>query len=232
VSPEAPPAPPGPPPPAAPAGTGRASWYVGILAVIILAYILVNTLRTEGPGSQGPRIGSRMAPFAAPAVLSGLEGDANIATPGNVGDQAGRVPACELRGGDIVNSCQLGHANPVVLGFFFTRGAQCSRSFDVMERLQRSHPGVRFAGVVVRGDRDDARDVVRRHGWTFPIAFDQDGGVANLYGVAGCPEAVLAYPGGTVRETVVGRDRAERELSRHVDALVAASRARGWRPPR
>jgi hypothetical protein len=199
--------------------------------VIILAYILVNTLRTEGPGSQGPSVGSRIAPFAAPAVLSDLEGDANIATPGNIGDQAGRVPACRLRGPDIVNSCELGHADPLVLGFFFTRGSECTGSFDVMQRLQARHPGVRFAGVVVRGDREDAREVVRGHRWTFPIAFDQDGGVANLYGVAGCPEVVLAYPGGRVRETVVGRDRAERGLADRVAALVAASRARGWRPP-
>jgi peroxiredoxin len=221
----------GPPPPAAPGGASRSSWYVGILALIILAYILVNTLRTEGPGSQGPKVGSRIAPFAAPAVLSDLEGDANIATPGNTGEQAGRVPACKLRGPEIVNSCQLGHDRPLVLGFFFTRGSQCSRSFDAMQRLQERHRDVRFAGVVVRGDRDDARKAVRRHRWTFPIAFDQDGGVANLYGIAGCPEVVLAYPGGIVRETVVGRDRAERDLARHVDALLAAARARGWKPP-
>ncbi|MCW2989573.1 MAG: hypothetical protein JWM73_167 [Solirubrobacterales bacterium] len=219
-----------PPPPARPVAAPRYTWYVGILAVIILAYILVNTLRTEGPGSQGPKVGSRLPPFAAPAVLSGLEGDANIATPGNTGDQAGRVPACELRGPDIVNLCALGHSAPLVLGFYFTRGAECTGSFDAMQRLQAANPGVQFAGVVVKGDRDDARKTVRKHGWSFPIAYDADGGVANLYGIAGCPEVVLAYPGGRVRETVAGRDRAERQLAAHVAGLVAAARRRGWRP--
>jgi len=42
---------------------------------------------------------------------------------------------------------------------------------------------------------------------------------------------VLAYPGGVVRETVLGRDRAERELERHVRALVTASVRRGWKMP-
>jgi hypothetical protein len=42
---------------------------------------------------------------------------------------------------------------------------------------------------------------------------------------------VLAYPGGVVRGTLAGRDRAERALGVHVAGLVAASRARGWRPP-
>lgn len=213
----------GGPPPARPIGPPRVSWYVGILALIIMAYILLNTLRTEGPGAQGLQPGSRLPPFAAPAVLSRLDGDANVARPGNTGGQAGKVPACELRGADIVNSCQLGHERPLVVGFFFTRGSQCAGSFDVMQRLQAAHPKVRFAGVIVRGDRDEARAVVRKHGWTFPIAYDRDGGVANLYGVAGCPEVVLAKPGGVVRETVVGRDRAERGLARRVAALEAAS---------
>ncbi len=186
----------------------------------------------RGPGLPGAEGGARpLPPFAAPAVLSELEGDANVATPATVGAQAGRVPACELRGADIVNSCALGHDAPVVLGFFFTRGSQCAGSFDAMQRLQARQPGVRFVGVIVRGDRDDARKVVREHGWTFPVAFDQDGGVANLYGVAGCPEVVLAYPGGRVRETVIGRDRAERALDRHVRRWWPGSRARGWTPP-
>jgi hypothetical protein len=219
-----------PPPPARPAPSGRYTWYIGILAVIILAYILINTLLTQGPGSSGPRVGSRLPPFAAPDVLSTLEGDANIATPGNTGDQAGKVPACELRGPGIVNVCQLGHSAPLVLGFSFTRGSECSGSFDAMQRLQAANPGVAFAGVIVKGDRDTARQTVREHGWSFPIAYDNDGAIANLYGIAGCPEIVLAYPGGRVRETVAGRDRAERQLGVHVAALVAAARKRGWRP--
>jgi hypothetical protein len=219
------------PPPAAPApGAGRYGWYVGILAVIVMAYILLNTLRTEGPGSGGPEAGTSLPPFAMPLVLSSLEGDANVATKAGQGE-AGRVPACTVRGPDVLNSCALGHANPLVVGFLFTRGAECAGSFDQLQRLSARTPGVRFAGVIVRGDREDARALVRKRGWTFPVGFDQDGGVANVYGIAGCPEVVLAYPGGEVRETVAGRDRAERELARRVAALVAESRRRGWRPP-
>lgn len=201
---------------------GRNGWWVGLLAGAILIYILINTLRTEGPGSAGLQRGDRLPPFAAPEVLSGLEGDANVATPRNTGEQAGRVPACELRGPDIVNSCALGHDRPLVLGFLFTRGAQCAGSFDALEALARRFPRVSFAGVVVRGDREEARSLVRRRGWTFPIAYDRDGAIANLYGVAGCPEVVLADPGGRVRETVTGRDRAERGLADNVARLAAA----------
>jgi peroxiredoxin len=131
---------------------------------------------------------------------------------------------------DALNICDLYRRGPLVMGFLFTRGAKCTGAFDAIQQLL-DMPGVQFAGIVVRGDRDEARELVRRHGWTFPVAFDHDGTVANVYGVAGCPEVVLAYPGGLVRETLLGRDRAERELRRHVAALVAAARRRGWRPP-
>lgn len=222
---------PPPPPPARPAGASRYGWLVGVLAVVILAYILLNTLRTKGPGAEGPQPGTRLAPFAAPLILSALDGDANVAARPNSG-RAGKVPACNLRRPDVLTSCGLSARGPVVLGFYFTRGARCEGSFDVMQKLAARMPGVQFAGVVVRGDRDKERKTVRDHGWTFPIAYDHDGGLANVYGIAGCPEVVLAYPGGVVRGTVVGRDRAERDLAGHVAGLVAASRARGWRPPR
>ena len=220
--------PPPVPPPAQPAPGSRYTWYVGILAVIVLAYIMLNSLRTED--NDVPQASAKLAAFAAPAVLSDLDGDANLATRENISDEAGKVPACELRGPDIVNSCELSEDAPLVLGFYFSRGAECEGSFDRLEQLEAANPGVSFAGVIVRGDRDDARELVRKEGWTFPIAYDRDGAIANVYGVSGCPQVVLAYPGGTVRETVIGRDRAERQLEERVAALVAGSRKRGWRP--
>jgi hypothetical protein len=216
------------PPPARPAGASRYGWFAGVVGVLVLAYILVNTLRTNGPGAGGLERGDRLPPFAAPNVLSSLDGDANLAVkPGSGG--AGRVPACSVRGPDVVNSCQLGHDHPLVVGFLFTRGAKCAALFDAMQREAARRPDVRFAGIVVRGDRDQARDLVREHRWTFPVGFDRDGGLANRYGVAVCPELVLAYPGGVVHGTAIGEDIAG-DLDRRVGALVAAARARGWTP--
>src|SRR5947207_1809292 len=74
-------------------------------------------------------------------------------------------------------------------------GSECRRELDVMQRLRPRFPGVRFAAVAVRGDRGALRTLIRRRGWTFPIGYDRDGAVANLYGVAVCPTIVFAYPG-------------------------------------
>ena len=102
---EAPP-PPAPPPPAPPAGRSTATWIVGVVVLLAIAYITLNTLRTEAPGSRGVAPGSQLPPFAAPLATSRLEGDANVATKPGSGDKGAR-PACAVRGPDIVNSCAL-----------------------------------------------------------------------------------------------------------------------------
>ena len=199
---------------------GRNGWWVGILVFGIMIYILLNTLRTEGPGSLGPRVGERLPDFAAPLVLSDLDGDANLATEGNLGE-AGPIPACEVTG-PVLNSCELREGAPLVLAF------ACEAAFEGLARVEERFEGVRVAGVVVRSDRDEAREEIRQKGWDVPIGYDRDGAVSNVYGIAVCPETVLAYPGGEVRHTVAGDDTAE--LERQVELLVEESRTRGWKP--
>ena len=71
---------------------------------------------------------------------------------------------------------------------------------------------------------------MRRHRWGFPVAYDRDGVLANLYGVAVCPQVTYALPGGRIEATTIGSlDRAG--LDRRLAALERAARARGWRPP-
>lgn len=198
---------PSPPPSARPPGGSRYGWLVGILGVILLAYISLNTLRTDGPGSAGPEPGTRLPPFAAPLVTSDLEGDANVASRRGQ-DEAGSVPACDVDDPRALNSCTLASAGPVVLAFLTAGAEKCARELDAMEQVSRAYPAVGFAAVGIKGNRDDFRKLVREHGWTFPVAQDRDGAVSNLYGVAVCPTVVLAYRGGEVMETALGGEAA------------------------
>jgi len=193
---------PPPPPPAPPAGRSTVTWIVGVAVVFALAYITLNTVRTEAPGSRGVEVGSRLPPFAAPLALSGLGGDANLATEPGQGQQGGR-PACEVRGPEILNSCELVERGPVVLAFVATRSEQCVRQVDALERLRARYPDVGFAAVAIRGSRDELRAVIRRRGWRLPVAYDHDGGVANAYAVAICPTMTFAYRGGRVEGTAL-----------------------------
>jgi hypothetical protein len=213
-------------PPERPAPARRFGWVVGLAGVLAVGYITVNTLRTDAPGVKGLAAGARMPPFAVPLALSGLDGDANVATKAGQGD-AGRVSACSVRDPRVLNICTLAATRPVVLAFAFDRaGKACSRQLDTLERVRRRHPQVAVAAVFVRGDRAALRSQIRGHGWGFPVGYDRDGAVANVYGVGGCPTLTFAYPGRKVQSSATGTLGAA-ALDRRMAALARGAAARG-----
>jgi hypothetical protein len=181
----------GPGRPRPPAGASRYTWIVGVAAVLALAYITLNTLGTDAPGSRGVPKGEKLPPFAVPLALSNLEGDAQV-------DPA---KACKVRGPRVLNSCRLAARGPVAIAFFATKSDRCERQIDVVERVRRRFPDIGFAAVSVRGDRAEVRRQVRRRGWGMPVGYDHDGAVTNAYAVAICPTITFAARGGKVVST-------------------------------
>jgi hypothetical protein len=188
------------PEPRPPARRSTVTWIVGVAVVLAFAYITLNTIRTDAPGSRGLDPGDRLPPFAAPLALSKLDGDANLATKPREGQQGDR-PACEVRGPDVLNSCQLAEKGPVAIAFVAARSEACDRQIDVLDRVRSDYPDISFAVVGIRGDRDELRRTIRRRGWRLPVAWDRDGGVANAYAVAICPTVTFAFAGGRVQGT-------------------------------
>jgi hypothetical protein len=188
--------------PAPPPGTtSQATWLLGVVVVVVLVYITVNTLRTDAPGSRGVRAGAKLPPFAAPVADSTLQGDANVLVR-----RAQGVPAaCQVRGPRVFNVCQAAERGPLVLGFMATRSQSCVDEVDVLDDLQARFRDVRFAVVAIRGNRGDVRRLIRRHGWTLPVAYDHDGAVSNAYAIAICPTITFARRGGIVTRTLLGR---------------------------
>jgi hypothetical protein len=208
-----------PPVPRTP-GASRYGWFVGVVIVLALAYITLNTARnTNSQSSTGPAVGKRLPPFATPLAEGRLDGDANVATQKTKGTAAGKVPACDVRGAEILNICQLEERGPVALAFMASRSARCVDQLDLIERVRRSYPSVQFAAVAIKGNRDDLRGTIREHRWRFPVGYDRDGTLANLYGVAICPQITLAAQGGRVRKTLLGSVDDVR-LRRELDALA------------
>ena len=213
-------------PPAVPRtpGASRYGWFVGVVIVLALAYITLNTARnSDRQSSTGPVAGHKLPPFAAPLALGSLDGDANVATRKTKGKVAGTRYACEVRGPEILNICQLAERGPVALAFLATRSGRCIDELDTFERLRRAYPKVEFAAVAVKGDRDDLRRTIRDRGWRFPVGYDRDGALANIYGVAVCPQVTLAARGGVVRKTLIGSGATgTANLRRELDALTAS----------
>jgi hypothetical protein len=217
-------------------GAGSYSWLLAIVAIAVIGYVTLNTATTKGPGARGLPAGTALPPFAVPLAQSDVDCDgpqaacdANVATKRGQGE-AGARPACEVRGAQVLNLCALMEQGPVVLAFLATRGGNCEDAYDVLKTVTARHPGVQVALVGIRGELGELRSIASRHGWRFPVGWDRDGILANLYGVAVCPHVTYARWPGLVSSTSLG-DVGARELERRVTAAVAASRRAGWKPP-
>lgn len=176
----------------------RPGTIAGVVALALLAYITYNSITTEGPGSRGVEPGSELPAFAVPLAASGLEGDADVSDA-----------ACDERGEDVLNVCELAERGPVVVAFFAEPIGRCVEQVDVLDRLRPRFPDVQFAAVAIEGGRDDLRERVRERGWRLPVGHDRDGAVANLYAVAVCPQVTFARRGGEVTRTTFGSQTAE-----------------------
>jgi hypothetical protein len=204
--------------------------YVGLLGVLAVVLITINTALTKPNGATGIPPGEKLAPFAVPLATGSLPGDANVATKANEGS-AGKAPACQVRGTQILNICELYEQGPVVLALFVNAGS-CPAVLGSLQTLSGSFPEVRFAAVAIRGEGERAslRRLVRSKGLTIPVGIDEDGALAALYKVASCPQVSFAYPGGIVQSKALLRDVPLPALRARISELVSASRARGWKP--
>jgi hypothetical protein len=199
-----------------------------VLAIVILILITVNTLVTPSHGLAGIAPGAHMPPFAAPLVTGSLQGNVNVATHPNEG--LAKRAACTVRGPRILNICQLYERGPVVLALFVDASA-CDGVLGEMQTLVSRFPGVRFAAVAIKGERAALRALVHSDGLTFPVGVDDEGVLPGLYAMASCPQVTFAYPGGVVQSKALLTTPSSAVLRRRVSELVAASVARGWRPP-
>jgi len=199
--------------------------YVGLLAILILALITLNTLVTKPNGDSGVAPGVHVPPFAVPLALGEMKGDANVATSSDLG-QAGRVPACTVRGSQVLNVCQLYEQGPVVLALFVADGS-CPEVLSEMQTLLASFPQVRFAAVAIKGERASVRRLIGRRHLTLPVGLDPDGALAALYKVASCPQLTFILKGGVVQSKALLNSPSEATLRRRVSELLGASTAAG-----
>ena len=202
--------------------------YIGVLALLIVILITINTALTKPNGVAGIEPGQMLAPFAVPLALGAVNGDANVATPTDEG-AAGKRPACSVRGVGILNICELYEQGPVVLALF-VNGGSCPKVLNDLQALAPSFPGVRFAGVAIKGDRGQLRKLVRTQQLSIPIGFDRDGALAALYKLASCPQVNFFYPGGIAQSKALVARPSPAVLRARVSELVQAARARGWKP--
>jgi hypothetical protein len=202
--------------------------YVGLLAVVILILITINTVLTKPNGDTGVPPGVKVSPFAVPLALGNLPGDADVATTAHEG-AAGNIPACRERGPEILNVCELYEQGPVVLALFVD-GGSCPNVLGDMQQILRSFPDVRFAAVAIKGGTGGVRKLIRAKGLTFPVGLDRDGALAALYKLATCPQVSFILPGGVVQSKALLTRPSLATLRARVEALAQAARSARSQP--
>lgn len=211
------------------AGT-RYSLYVVILAAILLIAFTIHVALNSHKGATSIRPGVRIPPFAAPYAVGGPAGEVDVATHANDGS-AGKVPACSERGPGILNICELYERGPVVLALFFRAGS-CPTILEDLQRLAPSFPQVGFAAVAVKEGASSVAPLVRAKHLTVPVGVDGEGRLGELFAMVSCPQITFVYPGGVVQSASLLSTPSLASLRTRVASLLAASRARGWRPGR
>lgn len=194
VAPAPRPAAPAPGPAAPVIDTRPYRWMVGIIGLALVLGISVYQFASHGVGNTGVTAGHPLRYFAAPLAATTLHGDANV------------HPTCSAARHDprALNVCLLARRGPLVLSFFVTGADQCVRQVSALQTLSGRFPSVQFAAVAVNASRKATAALIRAHRWTIPVAYDPDGRVGALYGVAVCPMAELADRGGVVRDRLIG----------------------------
>ncbi len=196
---------------------------IGAVAVVALGALVVSLFLHNQGGLRGIEPGTEVPPFAVPLARGTMVGDANIARHAHEGE-SGEVPACSVRGSQVLNICELTERAPVVLALF-VNGGSCTRVLGELQALQGSFPGVRVAAVEIKGSRSALRTLIAHKGLTYPVGIDADGALASLYKVLSCPQVNFIFPGGKVQSRALLNPPTPATLRSRVAALVAASRA-------
>jgi thiol-disulfide isomerase/thioredoxin len=219
-------------------GPGRRySTFVGIAFLILIGVATLNAIRTQGGGTLGvgtDKRGMALPEFAVPDARTGpLDRDANIyqddcSTSENpCPADARRPPACRIPPEGAIRVCDL-FDRPLVISFWFTRGADCLATQDAVDRVASRYGGrVNFLSIDIRDDPADVRRIADERGWRIPVGYDRDGAVSDLYLVGGCPTVAFAYPGGILAFAKAGTEElTEPQLTDDVRRLLRQSHQR------
>jgi len=179
----------------------RPGLLIAVFVGALLTWVTFNTIVTESKGSRGLQEGDEVPQVAMPLSTSSCRGrcDANVATEPEQGP-AGARPACEVRGPEVVNTCELAEGGPFVLAFLFHPVARCVDQIPVLERVAARHRDVKFRIVAVRADAAQAKSLQSN----LPVGYDHDGAVANEYAVVICPTITYVGRRGRVVGSTVG----------------------------
>jgi DsbE subfamily thiol:disulfide oxidoreductase len=188
------------------------------------------TAETLGVPTLASRISTRRAVVAI-AVLIAVTGavavfigqDAGSDADGGSTAGAGRVappftlPELRADRGEVSLAAEPG--KPTVVNFFANWCEPCKRELPALQAAAAEHPEVSFLGVDHQDSREDAIELLDRHGVTYPAGYDPRGDVAAKYFVRGLPATVFIGADGRIVDFHQGELNAA-ELQERLEQLT------------
>ena len=174
-----------------PIGSGRLLILVVLVVVAVVLPAGAALLGRDGKGSgAGPAAPPTSASTGVQTYPPGTPAKA-LRLPGLDGPE---IDLAALRG------------RPVVVNFWATWCPPCVREFPLLRAAAAAHRADRLAVVgVLTGDRPGpARDFVRAHHATWPVALDPEATTATAWGAVGLPHTWFVRPDGTLASHQLG----------------------------
>lgn len=127
-----------------------------------------------------------------------------------------------LNGGELTLSDYEGKV--ILLNFWATWCGPCVREMPAFPRLLEKY-GDDLAVITVNLQEDEqtVADFIAENNYEFPVVLDTDGAVGKLYPTDSIPYTIIIAPDGTISDTSIGADTAERmveEYSAMIDAAL------------
>jgi peroxiredoxin len=128
----------------------------------------------------------------------------------------------DQKGADVTLSDFQGQA--VLVNVWASWCSPCRQEMPAMQQIYQDYQDMGFTILAVNAanqdNRADAEAFVAEMGLTFPILFDRDGLVSDLYRVRALPSSYFILPDGSIQEVVIGGPMAEALLHTRVENLL------------
>jgi cytochrome c biogenesis protein CcmG/thiol:disulfide interchange protein DsbE len=117
---------------------------------------------------------------------------------------------------------------PVLLNLWASWCAPCKAEMPAMQEVYEAYAPQGFTILAVnttfQDPRENALDFARGRGLTFPILFDTQGSVSQLYQVRAMPTSFFIDAQGIIRRGVFGGPMPEAQLRAEIEALLEGER--------
>lgn len=173
--------------PRRPAAAAWKLFIVGLLGVAVVSGVAAWVLAIGDDGDEGA---------ASPPGRASTPG---VAEPG---DRAPDFDLPALDGGTVRLADFRGR--PLVVNFWASWCTPCRKEFPLLAQALAQHDELAVVGVTYRDIESDSRRFAREQRARWPLAVDEDGDVARLYGVRAIPQTFFVRRDGTIAERVFG----------------------------